>query len=287
MASLLDRLSGAGPVRSKPNSRLSSPYTRPSRPPKGDSDSQWSHDLYEDPDKPSLSARLTNSAALPRKANSPLVQRALRDATGVGSVVSGGQLSIKGASGGSGGNVVQVEGLVKGTTPADVEAIFKRCGTILSSAPGPSLSHSANEVAVRVTFKDPAAATAAVEKFDKQQADGRTLRVRIVGGTTSSLVGRLGVVGVEIARETGTVDVLMEGGDAGGSKLRSDSIVASDPRASVLVAPPGADPKLYSQQQRQDTQRWQRGGGNGRGRGGRRGGGRRGGNGGGGGMDVD
>ncbi|KAH7926968.1 hypothetical protein BV22DRAFT_1007938 [Leucogyrophana mollusca] len=286
MASLLDRLSApegtVGPVRSKPNSRLSSPYLRPNRPPKGDPDSQWSHDLFEDPDKPSLSSRLTNNAAQPRKADSLLARRALREVTGVGP-----QLSIKGASGSSGGNVVQVEGLVKGTTPADVEAIFKRCGAILSSAlaPGPA----ADGVAVRLTFKDPAAAAAAVEKFDKQQADGRTLRVRIAGNTTSTLVGRLG--GVEIARESGSVDVLMASGGDQGGKLRSDSIAASDPRATVLVAPPGADPKLYSQQSsansRQEAQRWQRGGG--RGGRGRRGGNRRGGGGGGGGggMDVD
>jgi hypothetical protein len=62
-------------------------------------------------------------------------------------------------------------------------------------------------------------------------------------------------------------------------KMRSDSIVASDPRASVLVAPPGADPKDYTQPQSQSRPR--RGGRGGRG--GRRGGGavRKGG------MDVD
>lgn len=58
--------------------------------------------------------------------------------------------------------------------------------------------------------------------------------------------------------------------------MRSDAMV-SDPRASVLLAPPGADPKDYTQQT----------GGNGRGRGGRRGRGRRGGGGRRGGMDVD
>ena len=50
-------------------------------------------------------------------------------------------------------------------------------------------------------------------------------------------------------------------------KLRSDEILASDSRAHVLVAPPGADPKEY-------TQAPARGGrGRGRGRGRRRGGG--------------
>ena len=59
----------------------------------------------------------------------------------------------------------------------------------------------------------------------------------------------------------------------------------SDPRATVLVAPPGADHKSYGQQNnsRSEVQRWQRGG--------RRGGrGRRGGGAAGGGaatMDVD
>lgn len=65
--------------------------------------------------------------------------------------------------------------------------------------------------------------------------------------------------------------------------MRSDLIMNSDPRATVLVAPPGSDSKAYGQQNnsRPDVQRWQRGG--------RRGGrGRRGGAGGGAAiMDVD
>lgn len=68
-------------------------------------------------------------------------------------------------------------------------------------------------------------------------------------------------------------------------KMRSDSIMNSDPRATVLVAPPGADPKVHSQQNnsRPEVQRWHP-------RGGRRGGrGRRGGGAGGGAatMDID
>lgn len=43
-------------------------------------------------------------------------------------------------------------------------------------------------------------------------------------------------------------------------KLRSDSIMASDPRAKVLVAPPGADPKPYQQNNSRAEQRWPRGG---------------------------
>ncbi|KAG2153343.1 hypothetical protein DEU56DRAFT_774720 [Suillus clintonianus] len=264
-----------GPVRTKSGSR-SSPYTRPNRPPKGDSDAQWSHDLYEDPEKPSLSSRLTLTPAQPRKPDSRLAQRALRDATGDG---KGLGLSIKGASSAPLGNVVEVKGLVRGTSAADVEAIFKRCGTIVSSE---TASAKASEnVIVRLTFKTVAMADAAVAKFNGQPADGKILQVSIVGTKAVGLSGRL--AGVDVVDDS--VDVLMEGGDESASKMRSDSIIASDPRASVLVAPPGADPKQYSQHSnsRADTQKWQRGGrGRGRGRGRRAGGG-----GGAPGMDID
>lgn len=267
-----------GPVRTKSGSR-SSPYTRPNRTPKGDSDAQWSHDLYEDPEKPSLSSRLTLSAAQPRKPDSRLAQRALRDAAG-DSKAPGLGLSIKGASAVPLGNVVEIRGLVRGTTAADVEAIFKRCGTIVSSE---TASPKASEnVIVRITFKLPAQADAAVNKFNGQPADGKILQVSIVGTKAVGLSGRL--AGVDVVDDS--VDVLMEGGEESSSKMRSDSIIASDPRASVLVAPPGADPKQYSQpshsNSRTDGQRWHRGGrGRGRGRG-RRGGGERGA-----GMDID
>ena len=47
-----------------------------------------------------------------------------------------------------------------------------------------------------------------------------------------------------------------------GRKLRSDELLAKDSRAHVLVAPPGADPKEYTQ-----APAGGRGGGRGRGRG--------------------
>ncbi|KAG1900989.1 uncharacterized protein F5891DRAFT_1031162 [Suillus fuscotomentosus] len=269
-----------GPVRTKSGNR-SSPYTRPNRTPKGDPDAQWSHDLYEDPEKPSLSSRLTLSAAQPRKPDSRLAQRALRDAAG-DSKTSGQGLSIKGASAVPLGNVVEIRGLVKGTTAADVEAIFKRCGAIVSSE---TASPKASEnVVVRITFKLPAQADAAVNKFNGQPADGKILQVSIVGTKAVGLSGRL--AGVDVVDDS--VDVLMDGGEEGSSsKMRSDSIIASDPRASVLVAPPGTDPKLYTQHShsnsRPDGQKWHRGG-RGRGRGGR---GRRGAGDRGAGMDVD
>lgn len=195
---------------------------RPSRPPKGDSDAQWSHDLYEDPDKPSLSSRLSGSAAAPRKPDSTLVQRAIREATAAGGI------SIKGASTSANGNVVQVDGLVKGTTPADVEvclfshcpafsdiqqAIFRRCGPIIAS--DLVNNQASDNVTVRLTFKQAAHAAAAVSKFDKQPADGRILRVIVVGVQSVGLSGRLG--GVNLVNENGSVDVLMSADDNAGS----------------------------------------------------------------------
>ncbi|KAI0364145.1 hypothetical protein BV20DRAFT_956840 [Pilatotrama ljubarskyi] len=258
MASLLERISlppgsapAVGPVRSKSNraAASSAPYNRNKRPPKADVNDTWKHDMFNAEPR-SLSARLTNAPVAPApKLNLGIADKALREAIG-----EKGGLSIKGAS--SRGNVVQVAGLAKGTTAADVEAIFKRCGAITSA-----VLHSANpEPVVRLTYKNEKDAQAAVAKFHGQPADGRTLEVKIVGGVNATLSGRIGAALVE-----GSVDVLM-GDDApsGGSKLRSDEILGKDARAHVLVAPPGADPKDYVQRPT-------------RGRGGRRGRGRRGG----------
>jgi hypothetical protein len=126
-------------------------------------------------------------------------------------------LSIKGA-GSSGGNVVEVTGLVRGTTPDDVSAIFKRCGTITHARLVPSAA--LDNVTIRVTFKIAASASDAVLKFHNQPADGKTLVVKIVGtaSTGSTLGGRLGGTdGLGLVREEGSVDVLMEGGEHGGS----------------------------------------------------------------------
>ncbi|EPQ55056.1 hypothetical protein GLOTRDRAFT_138761 [Gloeophyllum trabeum ATCC 11539] len=274
MASLLERISpadGVGPVRSK-NTNRASPYNRNGRPPKGNPDEPWQHDLFDTPsasnNKRSLSSRLSTGSVPPPKANFGLADKALKDALGL---ERGGDISIKGAS--MRGNVVEVTGLVRGTTAADVEAIFKRCGPITKAT---VVSSPGQDVTVRLTYKNAPDAQAAVKKFDKQQADGRTLRVEIVGGTNATLGGRLGLAVVD-----GSVDVLMDTDGPStntGSKMRSDSILASDSRATVLVAPPGADPKDYLPSR-----------GGGRGRGGRgRGRRRRGGRGGAGAaMDVD
>ncbi|GBE81280.1 hypothetical protein BKA93DRAFT_721664 [Sparassis latifolia] len=262
MTSLLDRISlpgnngSVGPVRSRGNrAGGTSPYNRNQRPPKGDVNGTWEHDLYHGPgsqsDSRSLSARLSAAPAGAPKMNFSGADRALREALGEKG------LSIKGAS--SRGNVVQVGGLAKGTSAADVEAIFKRCGPITNAV----LSSNRDSPTVRLTFKHEKDAQAAVTKFHGQPADGRLLEVKIVGGVNATLSGRMG-----IAVQDDSVDVLMgDDANSSGSKLRSDDILAKDTRAHVLVAPPGMDPTEY-------TQRPNRGGrGRGRGRGGRRGGG--------------
>lgn len=93
---------------------------RGARTPRGDINGAWSHDLFES--NRTLSERLSSNSSggggAPRATLGVAAQKALRDAVGVD--VSGG-LNIKGASSVKDGNVVQVSGLVKGTSPADVE----------------------------------------------------------------------------------------------------------------------------------------------------------------------
>ncbi|KAF8891749.1 hypothetical protein BD779DRAFT_1670717 [Infundibulicybe gibba] len=246
MASLLERMnipasSSAGPVRSRagqPSNRPSIPYNRANRIPKGDVDSPWSHDLYE---SGTLSSRLSDKPTAPKAKINSIAQKALRDAT---SSLHSEPLSIKGASSPSNGNVVEVTGLVSGTTAEDVVAIFKRCGTISNA----KLVPGGDEVTIRVTFKTPASAASAVQKFHNQPADGKILSVRIVGSTSAgtTLGGRLGGPdGLGLVREEGSVDILMGAESTGGSKMRSDSLIHADPRAQILLAPPGANPADY------------------------------------------
>ncbi|KAF5345338.1 hypothetical protein D9758_008422 [Tetrapyrgos nigripes] len=257
MASLLERMNvsaPAGPIRSKSQSKpTSGPYNRANRQPKGDVNGTWSHDLFDQHN--SLSARLNLDPTPGRTSITPMIQKALREA---GAGLSNSELSIKGAA--VHGNVIEVTGLVQGTTADDVAAIFKRCGEITARKMMPG-----SDVKIRLTYKAQDSAEQAVKTFDKQPADGKVLSVKIVGSTTAgtSLSSRFDKDGLGLVRQEGSVDVLMESNDSG-SKMRSDALT-SDPRAQVLVAPPGVDPKDYVQAPR-------RGGGRGRGRGGRRGG---------------
>jgi len=121
MASLLERMnvdtsSGVGPVRSKTRRAGSAPYTRP---PKADINSPWKHDMYQQGAErgKSLSDRLdAPSREAPPKMNFGSAVKALKEATGLS---ADKELSIRGAS--TRGNVVEVTGLVKGTTAEDVE----------------------------------------------------------------------------------------------------------------------------------------------------------------------
>ncbi|KAJ7690755.1 hypothetical protein B0H17DRAFT_587360 [Mycena rosella] len=266
----------AQPLPSSVRCPTDSPQNRPNPTPKGDVDSTWAHDMFDAHN--SLSARMNNPPTAPKANFNGLARKALNAATS-----SSEQLSIKGAGSASQGNVVEVTGLVDGTTPDDVVAIFKRCGEIVKAA---SVSKT-SEVKIRVTFKASSAAAAAVQKFHNQPADGKTLTVQIVGSHSTSLGGRLGGPdGLGLVREEGSVDILMDTPAEGGSKMRSDSLLRADPRAQVLVAPPGADPADYVQAPSgpRNGGTWRRGGGRGGRNGGRRGG--RGGNGNGR-MDVD
>jgi hypothetical protein len=193
-----------------------------------------------------------------------IAKRAIRDAT----ASQNEQLSIKGASTTNQGNVVEVTGLVSGTTAEDVVAIFKRCGAITTA----KSTLDKGEVKVRVTFKAASSAAAAIQKFNNQPADGKILSVQIVGSTSSgtTLGGRLGGVdGLDLVREEGSVDVLMEPQNPSHSKLRSDSLIHANARAQVLVAPPGANPTDYLPAQSNNRGGARRGRG---GRGARRGG---------------
>ena len=125
-------------------------------------------------------------------------------------------ISIKGAS--NNHNIVEVTGLLQGTTAADVTTIFKRCGDVVTSRaiPGP-------EVAIRLTFKDPKSAQEAIKTFNGQQADGKTLSVKLVGiASAPALAGRIvGHDGLSVVRQEGSVDILMANGADGNSYVHS------------------------------------------------------------------
>jgi len=207
---------------------------RANRAPKRDVDSQWSHDMFESHN--SLSARLNITPAAPKTNLNPIAQKAIRDATAASR--SDSSLSIKGA--GSQGNVVEVSGLVSGTTAEDVAAIFKRCGQITDQK---SVANKADPK-IRITFKTPASATSAVQKFNNQPADGKILSVKVVGtsSTGTSLGGRLGGTdGLGLVREEGCVDVLMDAGEETSSYVYPQCRT-SDTSDSGLLSSAKCDP---------------------------------------------
>jgi len=129
------------------------------------------------------------------------------------------RLSIKGAGMVTSGNVVEVSGLVEGTTREDVKAIFSQCGDVLDCA---YVSKRGEKLKMRVTFKESSSAEKAKKMFDKKVADGNVLSVEVVGTSTarSTLGGRLGADGLGLVREEGSVDVLMSNSNSGGSYVK-------------------------------------------------------------------
>lgn len=224
-----------------------SPYDRASRPSAND---PWKHDMFAKQNKiegGELGARMavpdraiSSSASLPVGLS---LKKALAAASGTPLAKD---FSIRGAS----GVTVEVRELVKGTTAADVEAIFRRCGNVLSSKVVKTLRTDSETVQVKFENQDQAAQ--AVSMFNKQAADGRILEVEVINNG--------------FIPTSKSVDALFEDSNTGGSKLRSDAIIASDARAQVITNPLGKSSN----------------------RGARRGrGGRRGGKAAGGGMQVD
>jgi hypothetical protein len=140
----------------------------------------------------------------------PLAARAL-------SSIAPTTLSIKGASSSTHctGNVVEVTGLASGTTPEDVSVIFKRCGPIVLK--DFSARSTEESPVIRLTYKEHGAARDAVVKFDGQTADGKVLGVRIVGGASVALAGRLAGATKDVVDGEGSVDALMTGDDDSGS----------------------------------------------------------------------
>ncbi|KIY50290.1 hypothetical protein FISHEDRAFT_39545 [Fistulina hepatica ATCC 64428] len=279
MTSLLERMnispstSSIGPTRTKSHNR-SAPYKRSEHTPKGDVNGTWDHDLFDRHN--SLSARLGQEPAAPKPSFTNIAQKALREA----SMSQTQPLSIKGASQQIAANIVEISGLVAGTTASDVREIFKRSGEITKCEVA---SRRGEPLRIRVMFKQSSSAQNAVKTFHGQPADGETLNVVLVGITSQGqkLAGRLsGKDGLAIVKQEGSVDTLFESEESNG-KMRSDALLQSG-RAHVLTMPPGANPADYGQG-RPNPRR----GGAGRGRGGRRGGKRGGGNNGVALMDVD
>ncbi|KAL5483277.1 hypothetical protein ACEPAI_8507 [Sanghuangporus weigelae] len=242
MASLLERIDvgasngSSGPVRNRGGRASSAPYDKEARlgQSRADKDTVWRHDKYVGPGK-TLGSRLSDASTTPRVNTSGAVT-ALRQAIGLETRQA--NLSIKGASS-AGPNVVQVDNLAKGTTAADVEAIFKSCGPIIEAhVHGPT---NAEKVTVRIKYKRAEDAKNAAAEFNGKSADGNKLVASVIGSASTSLGGRFGDAVID-----GKVDVLMEDAseESGGSKMRSDELL-NDPRAQILTVPPGIDPAEY------------------------------------------
>ncbi|GJJ08455.1 hypothetical protein Clacol_002673 [Clathrus columnatus] len=214
-----------------------------------DADGVWKHDKHEsvNGNGGSLAARLQvrSRDARPRPDLS-MVESHIRKTITPG-------LSIKGASVPS-EPIVEVKGLVAGTTPEDVKAIFQSCGPItkakLASTATPQAPH------VLLFYEKREDAMNAINKFNGLNADGQKLAVNLY------------TLEQKIQSSGKNEDLLLQNEPSGG-RMYSDQIAAMDPRAQIVIGDFTPDSSSTRP---------------GRGRGGRRGGrgGRRGGK-----MEID
>jgi len=221
-------------------------------------DGNWRHDKFaEVNDLPqgggSLASRISSGTA-GGAGGAKLFQRALGARSGGegttvtagrstngGRVPSGGSLSIKGASAPP-STTVEIKELVAGTTAEDVKMIFSECGTITDAWTIPS--GSVETTTIRVKFASRDSMTKAIQRFDQQQADGRTLSVKEVVTPTVKSV-------------TQDVDMdLLDNPSTSKGKMYSDNIDGG----VTITRPPRIE---------KADDRWTRGRGRGRGQGGR------------------
>ncbi|KAF8484110.1 hypothetical protein JB92DRAFT_2821718 [Gautieria morchelliformis] len=179
-----------------------------------DADGIWKHDRHEGGG--SLASRMQAKEVRPRPDLSA-VQSALRSAA---PDVRG--LSIKGA-GQPAQPIVEVKGLVSGTTAEDVKAIFQSCGPISKAR----LSSTSTEQSPHVLlyYENRENALNAVTKFNGLPADGQKLVV-VLASQNLSIQERVYSAGKND-------DILATEQPSG--KMYSDDIVASDPRAQVVM----------------------------------------------------
>jgi len=239
-----------------------SPYPHTSELP---SEGNWRHDKFaEVNDLPTgggkLASRISSGTAGGEGGGgAKLFQKALGSgggsavprSNGGGRVASGGSLSIKGASAPA-STTLEIQELVAGTSAEDVKMIFSECGAITDAWSIPS--GNSETTTIRVKFADRAGMSKAINQFDQQQADGRTLSVKEVVAPSVKSVIR---------------DVEMNGGEEPETpkgKMYSDSI-----EGGVTIVRP---PKIEKADERRprggaggaDAGHWR---GRGRGRGGR------------------
>ncbi|GHJ87893.1 hypothetical protein NliqN6_4295 [Naganishia liquefaciens] len=129
---------------------------------------------------------------------------------------------------------VLIEGLVQGTTAVDVEFAFKQHVDIIAAALAPSTSSTT--VSAELTVENREVAQQMVQKFNGIIADGNPLKVSIVEPPpVLSLKDRMRSKpgnAMDVDDVPAKADLLASGP---ASKMYSDEILQSDPRASIIT----------------------------------------------------